>query len=68
MRMTGDIFVYRTDRFRVRITTGPGALVNIESGSMRLVFGSEDLPALDSLVMAAAEARDALAGFGEKEG
>ena len=67
MRMTGDIYVYREDRFRVRVTAGPHTLTHIESGDMRLVFAPEDLPALESLVTAATEARDALVEQREKK-
>ena len=67
MRMTGDIYVYREDRFRVSVTAGPHALTNIVSGDMRLVFATGDLPALESLITAATEARDALLEQGEEK-
>ena len=67
MRTTGSLFASPEDRFNAHATTGPCPFVTVGCGSMRVFFYPNTLAALESLIRAATEARDALAELEEKK-
>ncbi len=61
MTTNGHIHTHPEDRFDVNVTGPPCPFVTVGCGSMRVFFYPDALAALESLVRAATEARDALA-------